>query len=256
MSLITVESGDGVVSICMNRPEKLNALSVEMLRSLCDAFQAASRGESCGAIHFSGAGRTFCAGADRSAVAQLRGADEIRAYAELMLETMTAIHACSVPVVASVQGHALGAGCGLVALCDFAVSAKDANFGYPEITHGILPALVVPGLVARVGESRAFELLATGRNFDAEEALALGIVSSVAEGDPSREAMKIALRPGGRARYTDPGVAKSRRPSRRGMSSTRRWTSLRSKTSNRELQLPRDTAAANRLYHFFMINSG
>ena len=91
MSSIVVESGDGVVSICMNRPEKLNALSVGMLRSLRDAFRAASQSDACGAVLFSGAGRAFCAGADRSAVAQLRGADEIRAYAELMLETMTAI---------------------------------------------------------------------------------------------------------------------------------------------------------------------
>lgn len=215
MSSIVVESGDGVVSICLNRPEKLNALSVGMLRSLRDAFRAASQSDACGAVLFSGAGRAFCAGADRSAVTQLRGADEIRAYAELMLETMTAIHDCSVPVVASVQGHALGAGCGLVALCDFAVSAREANFGYPEITHGILPALVVPGLVARVGESRAFELLATGRNFDAEEALALGIVSSVATGDPAREAVitasALAALPASRIRSLRKLVAHSAR---------------------------------------------
>ena len=194
MSLVEIESEGAIISITLNRPDKHNALSPDMLRALLDAFAAVEEEKNRRAVLISGHGRSLSSGADRKAVAQLSGGDEIRGYAQLMRDTLSAIRNCAVPVVASVHGYALGAGCGIVTVCDIAVAAPDSVFGFPEIRHGILPALVVPGLVERIGPNRAFPLLATGRDIDAAEAFAIGLISEIAKDDPSIRAREIALR--------------------------------------------------------------
>ena len=186
-------SRDGaVLTIMLNRPEKLNALSHAMLTGLHDAVTRAGDDGKTQAIILAGEGRSFCAGADLKAVGSMADSGEIRSHAFAMHDALCAIRNSPVPVISAVQGYALGAGCGFVAVSHIAVADAAAKFGYPELTHGIMPALVAPGLVDRVGPHRAFALLATGRQLCADEALSLGIVAEVTTNSPVSRAQSIA----------------------------------------------------------------
>lgn len=186
-------SRDGaVLTITLNRPEKLNALSHTMLTGLRDAVSGAASDGQTRAIILAGEGRSFCAGADLKAVGSMDDDAGIRSHAFAMHDALCAIRNSVVPVISAVHGFALGAGCGFVAVSHMAVADAAAQFGYPELTHGIMPALVAPGLVDRVGPHRALALLTTGRQFGADEALSLGIVTEVTPSNPVLRAQSIA----------------------------------------------------------------
>ncbi len=191
---VTLRREGGVAVVTLNRPASLNALDGETLDHLAAAVTTADADEEVGAILLCGAGRAFCAGADRKAVASLAGEEEVRRHADRMAKALLAVADARAPTIAAVQGYALGAGCGLVAVCDMAVAAPDAVFGFPELDIGVLPALVTPCLVRAVGRRQAFALLATCRRFGAAEAVAMGLAAQIAEADLAREARAVAAR--------------------------------------------------------------
>ncbi|HEY2031165.1 MAG TPA: enoyl-CoA hydratase-related protein [Myxococcales bacterium] len=166
--------------LILDRPAQRNALSFALLRDLADAFSRADANDAVAAICVSGAGeQAFCSGMDlaSAAAANAEGAlaahEARRAYAGLL----AAMAKLGKPVVAHVNGLAMGGGLGLLAACDLAVCADDARFGTPEVGLGIFPYMAVAPLSRCVGRRAALELCFTGRKIDAGEAVRIGLVN-------------------------------------------------------------------------------
>jgi enoyl-CoA hydratase/carnithine racemase len=188
--LLLAENRGAVRLLTLNRPDKLNALSMPLVEELLAALEAAGNDESTAVIVLAGAGRSFCAGADLAEFRDLVPEKQhlIARRANLTMELQSLLPALSKPVLAAVQGHAAGGGCGLALACDLVVAAEDAKFSYPEIRRGIVGAVVAPNLVRQVGTKAAFELLATGEPIGAPRAHEIGIVNRVVRGERLREA--------------------------------------------------------------------
>jgi methylglutaconyl-CoA hydratase len=171
----------GILTLTLNRPDKRNALSAELIAALAGAVRDAELDAAVRAVLLRGSGRDFCAGADLAEllVSADRSPAENEAEALRLGELFLALRALPKPVVAAVQGSALAGGCGLASACDLVLAHAGARFGYPEIQRGFVPAMVLTLLRRVVGEKVAFDLVATGRLLSAEEAWAAGLVSRV-----------------------------------------------------------------------------
>ena len=178
--------------VTLHRPERHNALNASLIGELRATFAALGREESTTlrAIVLAGDGPTFCAGADidwmRAALSLDSEANEQDAMA--MAEMFETIDACPVPVIARVHGAALGGGMGLCAVSDLVVAESGARFGFTETRLGILPAVIAPFVIAKIGESQARALFPGGRRFDAVRALRIGLVHEVVEGEVGLDA--------------------------------------------------------------------
>ena len=187
------EGPGGVVArVTLDRPDVHNAFDATLIAELRAAFAGLAReGPSdLRAVVLAGAGPSFCAGADvtwmRAAMALDREANEQDAMA--MAEMFEAIDACPAPVVARVHGAALGGGMGLCAVSDIVIAESGTRFGFTETRLGILPAVISPFVIAKIGESHARALFPGGRRFDAVRALRIGLVHEVVEGDAALDA--------------------------------------------------------------------
>jgi 3-hydroxypropionyl-coenzyme A dehydratase len=189
-NLLSIERHGEVALVTLQRPEKRNALSIELRLELADALRALSGDDGIGCVVLTGAGAAFCSGMDTSQF----GGD--RANRERLVETSTvafqAVGDCRRPIVAAVNGPAVAGGFALALLCDLRVASKSALFGYPELPRGIPPSYaaaraVLPATVAQ-------ELCLTGRIVKAPEAQKLGIVREVAEGDVVARGLELAAR--------------------------------------------------------------
>ena len=179
MSGLRVERDGHVLHVTLARPERRNAFDASLIAELTDAFADVGDAR---AVVLSGEGPSFCAGADvewqRSSIDltyEENVADAMRLYH--MLE---AIDACHAPVVCRVHGYALGGGSGLVACADIALAMPDAVFGFSEVRLGIIPAVISPFVLPRIGAA-ARRYFLTGERFGAEEALRIGLVAEVTE---------------------------------------------------------------------------
>lgn len=192
--LILTEDRGAVRIVTLNRPDKLNALNTALTRGLLDALLAADGDDAVRAVVLAGAGRGFCAGADLSEFKHLTPAQSgaVEARADLTCATQMAMQKMAKPVVSAVQGAAVGGGAGLAIGCDMVVASRTLKFGYPELRHSIVPALVMTGLVRALGRKQAFEMVSLGRLIGADEALSLGLVNRVVDGDPLPAAIEIA----------------------------------------------------------------
>ena len=174
---VRVERDGTVVRVTLARPERRNALDPELIAGLTEAFLAAGEAH---AVVLAGDGPSFCAGAD---VDWMRSSIDL-SYEENVADALRlralldAIHGCPVPVVARVHGHALGGGAGLVACADVAIAAPGTLFGFTEVKLGIVPAVISPFVLARVGAA-ARRWFVTGERFDAQQALRIGLVDEV-----------------------------------------------------------------------------
>ena len=193
---VLVSQTRGAVRVLrMNRPEKLNALNTELTQALLDAFEAAEADTEVRAVVLAGEGRGFCAGADLAEFKDLTPEHQHRVLkrADLTCRTQSILQKLSKPVVSAVQGVAVGGGAGLAIGCDMMVAATNLKFGYPELKHSIVPALVMTGMQRQLGRKIAFELISTGRLLGAEEARTLGLANRVVEPDRELEtALEIA----------------------------------------------------------------
>jgi methylglutaconyl-CoA hydratase len=171
----------GILTLTLNRPDKRNALSGELIDSLHAAVENADLDPDVRVVVIRGAGRDFCAGLDLAEL--LASADralgENEAAALRLGELFLALRRLPKPVIAAVRGHALAGGCGLATACDLVIAADDARLGYPEVQRGFVPAMVLALLRRVVGEKLAFDLAATGRLLSAAEAREAGLVSRV-----------------------------------------------------------------------------
>jgi methylglutaconyl-CoA hydratase len=182
---ILYELQEGIARITLNRPEKRNALNAELVSELKDAIGASGRDPKCRLILLSGAGKDFCSGADLEGLDKTAQADVLdnmagaRHTAELFL--MMRNHPR--PIVAAVQGRALAGGCGLATACDIILATQSAQFGYPEVNIGFVPAMVMAILRRSISEKAAFELVVTGESVSAARAHELGLIHRVYSDD-------------------------------------------------------------------------
>lgn len=189
------ETRDGVQTLTLNRPDKLNALNFALTEGLVQALKEADADPSVRVVIVTGAGRGFCAGADTREFAVLTPDNQslVERRAALTTELQGLVKQMSKPVIAAVNGYAMGGGSGLALSCDLALAGESARFGYPEVKHGIVAAIVMAGLVEHVGRKAAFDLVATGRTLGAHEAQQLGMVNRVvADADLLDEARSLA----------------------------------------------------------------
>jgi methylglutaconyl-CoA hydratase len=182
---LTTSRAATVEYLTLNRPDVRNAFNEQVIAEL-NAWahttgNAAARGDVRVAI-IAGAGKTFCAGADVAWMSRTvtYTKDENIRDATAMSEMYAAIDRLPLPVIARVHGAALGGGAGLAAVCDIVVAADDALFGFTETKLGILPAVISPFVLAKIGRSAARELFLTGARFSAERAKEIGLVHAVA----------------------------------------------------------------------------
>lgn len=168
-----------VQTITLNRPESKNAFNETMIAELREVFSAIPDGVR--AVVLTGEGGAFCAGADVNWMrdSAKRSETENRDDAARMEAMFRAIDECPAPVIGRINGVALGGGMGLVACCDIAVSADTAQFGFTEVRLGIVPAVISPYSVAKIGPGIARRYFLTGELFSAEEARAIGLVHEV-----------------------------------------------------------------------------
>jgi methylglutaconyl-CoA hydratase len=172
---------DAVARVTLNRPEKRNALNEALISGLKDALQNASADAGVRVVVVSGAGRDFCSGADLESLQKIadgsvaENADDARS----LMDLFALIRQVTVPVVAAVRGRALAGGCGLASACDIVLASANAQFGYPEVKLGFVPAMVMAILRRNVSEKRSFELATRGGEIGADEAKQFGLVNQV-----------------------------------------------------------------------------
>jgi enoyl-CoA hydratase len=191
---LQIDDVDGIRRITINRPEKLNALNVATLGELAQAIEEIESDDSVAAVVITGAGeKAFVAGADISELASL-GPVEAKEFALNGQEVFRSIERLGVPVVAAVNGFALGGGCELAMACHLRVATANAVFGQPEVKLGLIPGYGGTQRLPRiVGKGRAMELLLTGRNVGAAEAKDIGLVSLVCEPEELQSTVKGLL---------------------------------------------------------------
>jgi enoyl-CoA hydratase len=197
---LLVETDGPVGIITLNRPDALNALSSKLCGELADQLRAFDKDANIGCVILTGAGRAFAAGADIKEMAP-------QSYMEVYKGDMFAAfeHAVSSfrkPIIAAVNGFALGGGCELAMLCDFILASEAAKFGQPEINLGVMPGIGGTQRLTRyVGKSKAMEMCLTGRMMDAAEAERSGLVSRVLPADKlMEEARTVAKKISGMSR--------------------------------------------------------
>ncbi|HVC12636.1 MAG TPA: enoyl-CoA hydratase/isomerase family protein [Burkholderiales bacterium] len=179
--VLLAEDRGRVRLLTLNRPEKLNALNNALTEALVGALEEAERDPAVSVVVLAGAGRAFCAGADVSEFKDLTPdqAERVERRAALTMRLHAVFSQMSRPVIAALRGAAMGGGAGLALACDLVVASENAQIGYPEIRHGILPAIVLANLTRQVGRKAAFELVATGAPLGARRAWELGAVNRV-----------------------------------------------------------------------------
>lgn len=195
-----VNRHDGFWFARLDRPDKRNALSEEMIRSLAALCAQVAGDPEARALVLYGAGGNFCAGADLSGFVELmrstpdHGGDPIARHNRGFGALLESLAALSLPTLAVVTGHALGGGCGLAACCDRVIAADDAGFAMPEVTLGVLPAQIAPFVIRRAGLARGRWLMLTAERLSAQRAREAGLVDVVAAPGDLRRAVEVELR--------------------------------------------------------------
>jgi methylglutaconyl-CoA hydratase len=181
---LTTRRDDAVEYLTLNRPDVRNAFNEEMIAELTAwavDVAARARGGAVRAVVLAGAGNTFCAGADVAWMARMANYMEDENFQDAMAASrmFDALNALPIPLIGRVHGAAIGGGAGLAAVCDIVVADDRSVFGFTEVKLGILPAVISPFVLAKIGRSAARELFLTGMRFSASRARELGLVHAV-----------------------------------------------------------------------------
>src|SRR6516162_5904435 len=181
LALYTVQPPAAV--IMLNRPDRRNAISRGLIAAMSEAFQRARDDAAVRCVILTGAGKAFCAGMDLAELTetiQSKGeADKVWDDAQRLTGLYQLIYTLPKPSIAAVNGPAVAGGAGFVTVCDLAVAAPEAKFGYPEVRRGLVAAMVMPHLLRHVGERMARYLLLSGELLDAQEAAQTGLINAV-----------------------------------------------------------------------------
>lgn len=215
METVKLEKLDNIAVVTISRPSALNALNSQVVRELGETFDAIDKDEDIYVVILTGDGRSFVAGAD---IGEMKDFDPCAALAfgELGNDVFFKIESCTKPVIAAINGFALGGGCELAMSCDIRIAGEKAKFGQPEVGLGITPGFGGTQRLPRiVGISRAMELILTAKIIGAAEALSMGLVSKVVpQEELMGEAMSLAKAIAANAQIA---VRQSKRCIRRGM---------------------------------------
>jgi len=181
---IIYEKRDGIAVVTLNRAKALNALNQQSLTELLHVFEDIRRDDAVAGVIVTGTGsKAFAAGADIKELAVLTST-EAAALAKRGHTLMDAIEMLGKPVIAAVNGYALGGGCELAMACTVRIAAKNAKFGQPEVTLGLIPGYGGTQRLSRlIGRGRALQMILSGQSIDADEAFRIGLVNEVASGD-------------------------------------------------------------------------
>src|SRR5258707_11064917 len=191
MSLVLYEVKERIGYVTLNRPEKRNALSHELVTALKEAFDQAEKDPMAKVIVLRANGETFCAGADLASLQKLQtfSFEENVADSNHLKELFLKIYQLKKVVIAKVQGHALAGGCGLATVCDFVFAVPEAKFGYTEVKIGFIPAIVLVFLIRKIGEKMAKHLLLSGELFQGNEAMSFGLINYLVSKDKLNESV-------------------------------------------------------------------
>lgn len=182
---VAVSQSGSVLTIALDRPDQHNAMNPAIITGLTRVFSGLPERDDVRVVVLTGNGRSFCAGAD---LAFMRAAadytfDQNVADGQAIFDLMLTIDQCPQPVVGRVNGAAIGGGAGLVSCCDIVVAVERATFAFSEARLGIVPAVISPFVMSRIGPGHARELFLTGERFDARRAQAIGLVHHVVAED-------------------------------------------------------------------------
>jgi methylglutaconyl-CoA hydratase len=187
---LLVDESEGIVFVTLNRPDVHNAFNDELIGEAIDLFGSIGAKASARAIVLRSGGANFCAGADLNWMSRMVSytRDENIRDSSQLAKMFAIMNECPVPIIGRVQGAAIGGGVGLVAVCDIAIATRDSKFGLSEVKLGIVPAVISPYVIAKIGESHSRALFMTGERFDAERALRIGLVHRVVDDVASLDA--------------------------------------------------------------------
>lgn len=193
---LLLQADGPVARVTLNRPELHNALNDALIAEIRDVFLALSSDDGVRAVVLTGAGMSFCAGADLGwlQAAVHYSVEQNITDAHNLVAMLEAINGCAKPVIARVNGAALAGGCGLVAACDIAVAVDTARFGFTEARLGLVPATISPYVARKIGLSHARALFLTAERFEAARAAAIGLVHRVVPADELDAAVESVLR--------------------------------------------------------------
>ena len=173
--------GQEIITVTLNRPEIHNPFDDKMIAELTGCFQDIKSNEDARVVIITGAGKSFCAGADLNWMKRMGqySLDENLADAGGLSAMFQALEDVEVPVIARVNGAALGGGAGLVCACDFAIASERVKIGFSEVKLGLLPGVISPYVIDRIGGKKAVQLFTTGERLAADKALEVGLVDRV-----------------------------------------------------------------------------
>ncbi|WP_375259151.1 crotonase/enoyl-CoA hydratase family protein [Citreimonas sp.] len=187
----------GVTTITLNRPDKHNALSAEMLTELEGVAQAVAEDAETRVVVLTAAGRSFCAGGDLAWMREQFGMDTRtrRRESKRIASALGALYALPQPLIGRVQGNAFGGGVGLVSVCDVAIAVEGAKFALTETKLGLIPANIGPYVIGRMGAGSAQQVFMSGRVFEAPEAVRLNLLSRSVPADALENAVAAEVTP-------------------------------------------------------------
>jgi len=194
MSLVTIELTSSSAILTLNRPDKRNSLHPDLVREFKDLFGKCSSDSTVKAIIITGAGSSFCAGADLAYLKQIRDFDNRENFkdSDELSGLFYMIYKCDKLTVAAVNGPAIAGGCGLASCTDYLIADRNkAKFGYTEVKIGFLPAIVSAFLIKRIGESKARRMLISGEIIDAQQAYDYGLADQLSD-EPLNTAVAFA----------------------------------------------------------------
>ncbi len=193
MSEVLIDTEGSIRLLTLNRPEKLNAINDALSHALKSAIKEAASDDNVSVVLLTGAGRAFSAGADLKEAASNGRRPQREALNSAINSTSVynALIACDKPVIAAVNGYALGAGSAIAVSCDLVLASDDAVFGYPELKHGLAATAVSPTLVAQLGRKHATELLLLAENLPAARAAEIGLINRVVPKDELMTTAKL-----------------------------------------------------------------
>lgn len=185
-----------VATITLDRPELHNAFNDELITTLIKCFHDLELNKSVRVVVITGNGKSFCAGADLNWMKRMKdySMDENLKDSQNLCELFTVINKFSRPVIGKINGAALGGGAGLVAVCDYVLAIETATFGFTEARLGLVPAVISPFVIAKIGESNARATFLSGGRFNAERALRMGLIHQITSFDKIDEDLNEVIK--------------------------------------------------------------
>lgn len=185
----------GVITVSLHRPELHNAFNSELIADLIDVFKVMDTDPSVRMVILAGDGKSFCAGADLNWMRETKSFTQQENYRDStkLAEMFHVINNFSKPLIGKIHGAALGGGSGLVAVCDYVIAEKNTKFAFSETRLGLVPAVISPFVIAKIGESNARAFFLSGKRFDAKTAQRINLIHEVATADELDDAVEAAV---------------------------------------------------------------